>query len=198
MAATGSSDARNRKRRERRTCAAAYPRRKTTAAAGIQGRTDRRLAMVAGSEFQELRGSGEPPATRMAGRRAAHRGRPPSGLGWLRLDLTAANRVAASSGRTQAAAQASRTRQSSEAAGRGTRARARALAFIGVGRPRLAHTARLPKGGAAVARLTRPCGIAGPRWAWRAGRPGRSGLGRATGSPQSNRIGFFLFFRIYF
>jgi hypothetical protein len=104
MAATGSSDARNRKRRGRRTCVAAYPRRKTTAAAGIQGRTDRWLAMVVGSDFKELRGFGEPPVMRMAGRRAARRGRPPSGLGWLRLDLTAANTAAASSGRAQAAA----------------------------------------------------------------------------------------------
>jgi hypothetical protein len=50
--------------------------------------------MVAGSDFKELWGSGEPPATRMAGRRAARRGRPPSGLGWPRLVLTAANRAA--------------------------------------------------------------------------------------------------------
>jgi hypothetical protein len=55
--------------------------------------------MVAGSDFKELRGSGEPPATRMAGRRAARRGRPPSGLGWLRLVLTAANRAAGTAGR---------------------------------------------------------------------------------------------------
>jgi hypothetical protein len=62
---------------------------------GIGEEQRRRLAMVAGSDFKELWGSGEPPATRMAGRRAARRGRPPSGLGWPQLVLTAANRAAA-------------------------------------------------------------------------------------------------------
>jgi hypothetical protein len=45
--------------------------------------------MVAGSDFKELRGPDEPPAMRMAGRRAARRGRPLRVLGWLRLVLTA-------------------------------------------------------------------------------------------------------------
>jgi hypothetical protein len=63
--------------------------------------------MVAGSDFKELRGSGEPPATRMADRSAARRGRPPSGLGWLRLVLTAVNRAAA-------AAQGARAREGAQ------------------------------------------------------------------------------------
>jgi hypothetical protein len=39
--------------------------------------------------------SGECQAMRMADRRAARQGRPPGGLGWLRLVLMAANRVVA-------------------------------------------------------------------------------------------------------
>jgi hypothetical protein len=40
----------------------------------------------------------------------------------------------------------------------------------------------------------------GPRWAWRgsAAGPGRSGLGQATGSAQSARIGFSFFSNLFF
>jgi hypothetical protein len=63
--------------------------------AGIGEEQCWRLAMVVGSDFKELWGSGEPPATRMAGRRAARPERPPSGLRWPLLVFTAANRAAA-------------------------------------------------------------------------------------------------------
>jgi hypothetical protein len=52
-------------------------------------------ALLGGRTPRWRRRSGERRATRMADRRAARRGRPPGGLGWLRLVLTAANKAVA-------------------------------------------------------------------------------------------------------
>jgi hypothetical protein len=179
----------NRERRSWGTGRSAHRGGEQAAAAGIRGRTDRRLAMVAGSDFKEFRGPDEPPATRMAGRRAARRGRPLRVLGWLRLVLTA---VEPGGGRNCRARRRLRAGDGGfrEQGARGGSGR-RSIYGGAAGRNRAGHGRsgrRRRPGLPAWHAMAMASGSDGPRRAWVLGRSGPGWTGRNRSWAEGNFV----------